>query len=84
MRECPLASTLKFGGGGSVVLGILNHVYRFFLKTLLVCFGSGRRSARLARAHTKTKVVEWDSFEWEHYNKVVEWDSLHSLHETLA
>ena len=61
---------------GAVILcwvGVLSS----FLKTLLPCFGSARRSARLSRAQTKTKAVEWDSVEWEHYVKVVEWDSFH-------
>ena len=70
-----------FGNVVGVVVSYLVGVQHFFLKTLLVCFGSARRSARLPRAQTKTKVVEWDSVEWEHYRKVVEWDS---IHEALA
>ena len=70
-----------FGNVVGVVVSYLVGVQHFFLKTLLVCFGSARRSARLPRAQTKTKAVEWDSVEWEHYRKVVEWDS---IHEALA
>ena len=36
-------------------------------------------NATLPRAQAKTKVVEWDSVEWEHYKKVVEWGSLHEI-----
>ena len=70
-----------FGNVVGVVVSYTAGVQHSFLKALLICFGSARRSARLPRAQTKTKVVEWDSVEWEHYRKAVEWDS---IHEALA
>lgn len=68
-----------FGSDVGAVILCWVGVLPSFLKTLLLCFGSARRSARLARAQTKTKAVEWDSVEWEHYIKVVEWDSFHEI-----
>ena len=76
-----MCAKLLVGPRLGVVVSFLLGVSYSFLKTLSLCFGSAHRSARLSRAQKKTKVVEWDSVEWEHYKKVVEWDS---LHETLA
>ena len=65
---------------GAVILcwvGVLSS----FLKTLLPCFGNARRSARPSRAQTKTKAVEWDSAEWEHYKKLS--SGIHSMKRPL-
>ena len=74
------AKLLVEPGLGGVVLCLVGVLYSFLLN-LLLCFCSARRSARLSRGLIKTKVVEWDSVEWEHYKQVVEWDS---FHEALA
>ena len=70
--------SFTFGGDvGVVVSCFVGVIYSFREKTLLLCFGSARRSARLSRAQAKTKVVEWDPVGWEDYKNIVEWDSFH-------